>query len=248
MKRRSNNWSRLSSWPLLAAVLSCATGRAQRFAELAVPTPVPPGSTLVVGFLGGYERWNDEHRSVRRLVLKLRSRRGIFAESISNHNQRVALKLILRALDTNRDGKLDEMERARARIVLFGQSWGGGATLNVARELNRLGVPILLTVQVDSVGLRDRVIPPNVRAAVNFYQHDPLTIEGQSEIRAADSSMTAILGNFEETYVNLPVDPSNAKNSSWARSTLGGSHAKMELDPTVWNSVEQYINEAISRR
>ena len=93
-----------------------------------VPTPIPPGSTLVIGFLGGYERWNDEHRSVRRLVLKLRARNGIFAESISNHNQKVALNLIRRALDTNRDGKLDAAERARARVILFGQSWGGAAT------------------------------------------------------------------------------------------------------------------------
>ncbi len=236
----------MCTWLLLAAALGCATTRAQRFADLAVPTPIPPGSTLVVGFLGGYERWDDEHRSVRRLVIKLRSRRGIFAESISNHHQRVALKLIRRALDTNGDGNLDDTERAQARLILFGQSWGGGATVDVARELNKLGVPVLLTVQVDSVGVRDKVVPPNVHAAVNFYQHDPLTIEGQSEIRAADSSRTAILGNFEETYVNHPIDPSNAKNSSWARSTLGGGHAKMELDPAVWTSVEQYINEAIS--
>jgi pimeloyl-ACP methyl ester carboxylesterase len=248
MTRRSNNRPGLYKWLLLAAALNCATGRAQRFSDLAVPTPIPPGSTLVVGFLGGYERWDDEHRSVRRLVLKLRSRRGVFAESISNHNQRVALKLIRRALDTNHDGRLDETERANARIILFGQSWGGGATLNIARELNRLGIPVLLTVQVDSVGLHDKVVPPNVRAAVNFYQRDPLTIEGQGEIRAADSSKTAILGNFEETYRNRPIDPSNAKNSSWARTTLGGSHAKMELDPAIWASVEQYINEAISRR
>ena len=180
---------------------------------------------------------------MRRLVLKLRQRNGVFAESISNHNQRVALKLIRRALDTNGNGKLDAGEKARARIILFGQSWGGGATLDVAQKLDRLGVPVLLTVQVDSVGLRDGVVPANVKAAVNFYQHDPLTIEGRSKIRAADSSKTAIFGNFEESYIGRSVDKTN---SSWARSTLGGSHAKMELDPEVWNRVEQYIDDAIS--
>lgn len=218
---------------------------AQHLADLAVPTPIPPGSTLVIGFLGGYERWNDEHRSVRRLVLKLRQRNGLFAESISNHNQGVALRLIRRALDMNGDGKLDADEKARARVILFGQSWGGGATLKVAHKLDRLGVPVLLTIQVDSVGLRDGVIPANVRAAVNFYQHDPLTIEGRGKIRAADPSRTVILGNFKQTYIWRSVDKSN---SSWARSTFGGSHAKMELDPEVWNQVEQYINEAISRK
>ncbi len=233
---------------IFAGAVCAPLARAQHLAELSVPTPIPAGSTLVVGFLGGYERWDDEHRSVRRLVLKLRAQKGVFAESLSNHNQKTALKFILRALDTNRDRKLDFAERARARIILFGQSWGGAATIDVARELDRLGVPVLLTAQVDSVGLRDQVVPPNVRAAVNFYQHDPLTIEGQSEIRAADPSKTAILGNFEESYVRRPIDASNASNSSWARSTLGGSHARMELDPAIWNSVEQYINEAISKR
>ncbi len=181
-------------------------------------------------------------------MLKLRAQNGVFAESLSNHNQKTALKFILRALDTNRDGKLDITERARARIILLGQSWGGAATIDVARELDRLGVQVLLTAQVDSVGLRDQVVPRNVRAAVNFYQRDPLTIEGRNEIRAADSSKTAILGNFEETYVRHPIDARNASNSSWARSTFGGSHARLELDPAIWNSVEQYISEAISKR
>jgi hypothetical protein len=254
MRSRFDKRSRLFTWLVLTAVMGCAFLRAQRFTDLAVPTPIPRGSTLVIGFLGGYERWNDQHRSVRRLVLKLRARDGIFAESISNHNQNTALKLIRRSLDTNGDGELDAAERASARIILFGQSWGGAATLNVARALDRLGIPILLTVQVDSVGLRDKVIPPNVRAAVNFYQHDPFTIEGRSEIVAADSSKTAILGNFEGTYLGRPVKPtdratsSNSSDSSWARTTFGGSHARMELDPAIWDSVEQYINEAILRR
>jgi hypothetical protein len=257
MRSRFDNRSRLFTWLMLTAVIGCALARAQRLADLAVPTPIPPGSTLVMGFLGGYERWNDEHRSVRRLVLKLRARNGVFAESISNHNQNVALKLIRRSLDTNGDGELDAAERRSARVILFGQSWGGAATLKVARALDRLGVPVLLTVQVDSVGVRDKVVPPNVHAAVNFYQHDPLTIEGRSEIEAADSSKTAILGNFEKTYLGRPMEStntrtasnsSNSSNSSWVRSTFGGSHARMELDPALWDSVEQYINEAIVRR
>ena len=49
---------------------------AQRYSQLETPTPLPSGSTLVVGFLGGYDRWNDEHRSIRQLVLRLRERPG----------------------------------------------------------------------------------------------------------------------------------------------------------------------------
>jgi pimeloyl-ACP methyl ester carboxylesterase len=238
---------------MLFAALCCAIGAstgytalwAPRLADLTTPTPLPPGAALVVGFLGGYESWNDPHRGVRQLVLRLRARPGVYAESISNHRRGVALTLIRRALDTNRNGRLDADERSRARVILFGQSWGGAAAIETAQELDRLGVPVLLTVQVDSVGVHDGVIPANVRAAVNFYQHDPLTIQGRGAIRAADPARTAILGNFESSYVFRSVDESDG---SWARRTLGGSHAKMELDPAIWARVEQYISDALTRR
>ena len=200
----------------------------------------------MVGFLGGYDRWDDEHRSVRRLVLKLREQNRVYAESISNHHRSVARAFILRALDTNRNHQLDPEEKSQARIILFGQSWGGAAAIETARDLEKLGIPVLLTVQVDSVGLHDDVIPANVRDAVNFFQHDPLTtIHGRREIRAADPTKTVILGNFEFTYKSRSVDESNA---SAARRVFGGSHTKMEVDPVVWNRVQQYISGAIARR
>ncbi len=230
---------------MFGVALCCPILWAQRLSDLEVPTPCPPGSTLVIGFLGGFERWNDDHRSVRQLTLKLRKRPGVYAESISNRHRRVALELIRRALDTNQDGNLDPEERRRARIILFGQSWGGAAALATARELDQLGVPVLLTVQVDSVGLHDQVVSPNVREAANFYQHDPLTFQGRREIRAADPTKTLILGNFRSVYTRRSVDEANA---SWARRTFGGSHAKMELDPTIWLQVERYIADAIARR
>ncbi|MGA2569422.1 MAG: hypothetical protein ABSF23_02795 [Terracidiphilus sp.] len=232
-------------WAVLLLALSCPLVCAQRYSDLTTPTPLPPGSTLVIGFLGGYDRWDDEHRSVRRLILDLRRQPGVFAESISNHNRSLALKLIRRALDANRDGRLEPNEKAAARIVLFGQSWGGAAAVDTARDLEKLGVPVLLTVQVDSVGMEDAVIPANVRAALNFYQHDPFTIQGRAGIRAADPSRTRILGNFEEAYVFRPIDESNA---SWPRRVFGGSHTKMELDPAVWSRVEQTILDAIAGR
>lgn len=236
---------KLRSFAWLLAAFCCVSACAQRLSDLKTPTPIPAGSTLVIGFLGGYDPWDDDHRGVRRLVLKLRKRHGVYAESISNHRRRVALKLIRRALDENRDGKLDPKEKATARIILFGQSWGGGAAVLTARELGKLGIPVLLTVQIDSVGLQDGVIPSNVRAAVNFYQHDPFSIRGRAKIRAADPSRTVILGNFREKYASRAMDRTN---TSWRRRFFGRSHTKMELDPEVWNRVEQYIADAVPRR
>lgn len=231
---------------LCTVICSSFTCHAQRASQLSTPRPLPPGSTLVIGFLGGYDRWDDSHRAVRQLVLTLRERPGVYADSISNHRRALALKLIREALDTNRDGKLDAQERANGRVILFGQSWGGAAAVATARDLEKLGIPVLLTAQVDSVGVHDDVIPANVRAAVNFYQHDPFTtIHGRARIRASDPSKTLILGNFESSYVFRSVDESNA---SKARQVFGGSHTKMEVDPVVWSRVEQYISDAIARR
>ena len=230
----------------LAFVFFLTSAGAQRSSQLSTPTPLPPGSTLVIGFLGGYDRWNDEHRGIRQVVLKLRRQPSVYAESISNHNRALALKLIFRALDTNHNNRLDPAEIASARVILFGQSWGGAAVLSTARSLQAMGVPVLLTLQIDSVGVHDDVVPSNVRAAVNFYQHDPFTaIHGRQQIRAADPSRTVIVGNFKSTYVSRSVDESSA---SRARQVFGGSHTKMELDPLVWNRVEQYISDAIARR
>lgn len=229
---------------VVAVVLAGCTGWAQSLRDLTSPIPLPAGATMVIGFLGGFEPWNDEHRGVRKLVLKLRGEPGVFAESIGNHRRKVAMKYLRRALDADGNGRLDVHERESARIVLFGQSWGGAAVVKMARDLERMGVPVLLTVQVDSVGAHDGVIPANVAAAVNFYQHDPLTIWGRREIRAADSQRTRILGNFAATYL---FRPTNSPDASWARRKLGGGHARMEVDPETWTRVARYIDDAIER-
>ena len=220
---------------LLVVLVTLLPVAAQSLRDLSLPPVLPEGSTLVFGFLGGFEPWNDDHRGVRKLVLKLRREPGLYAASVGNHHRRVALKYIRRAV----------RDRRAARIILFGQSWGGAAVVYTARDLAKLDIPVLLTVQVDSVGTRDGLIPPNVAAAVNFYQHDPFTIQGRREIRAADPSRTRILGNFGATYLFAPNDSPDA---SWARRKLGGSHAKMELDPETWERVEGYIREAIQRK
>jgi hypothetical protein len=70
----------------------------------------------------------------------------------------------------------------------------------LAQKLKEIGVPVLLTIQIDSVGRKDRVIPSNVARAANFYQHDGPFVRGRSQIVAEDSQKTAILGNFNHDY------------------------------------------------
>ncbi len=74
-----------------------------------------------------------------------------YVRVFENRRRKRAYDTVLRLLDTNHDGVLSAEEKARARIILFGHSWGASAAVLLARDLRRLGVPVLLTVQVDSV-------------------------------------------------------------------------------------------------
>lgn len=213
---------------------------AQRFEDFQTPTPLPPGHTLVIGFLGGRDRWDDDRRAVRKLALKLRAmgRPDVHVETVENTQRHLALELVRKAFDRNRDAKLDEQERARVRLILYGQSFGGAAVVKLARELQTLDVPILLTVQIDSVGRGDAIIPANVRAAANLYQRDGWIIHGEPEIRAQDPQKTKILGNFRFDYRQKTVDVSQVP---WYKKIFRVAHAKMELDPEVWSKVEDLI-------
>ena len=108
----------------------------------------------------------------RKLALKLRAQYPdtIRVETVENKKRNLALELIRRAFDRNRDGQLDAQERANVRLIIYGQSFGGAAVVKLARELERMGAPVLLTVQVDNVGRGDRIIPANVARAANLFR------------------------------------------------------------------------------
>lgn len=164
---------------------------------------------------------------------------GVFVETIENHSRSLSKDLVDRAL-----GQVGHEAKARARIILYGQSLGGGAVVKLARELDSAGIPVLLTVQVDSVGIGDSVIPPNVKAAANLFQRDFIPVHGTPAIRAADPARTEILGNFQYHYKpGFVLSP----DQSAARMIFMGAHSKMEIDPAVWAHVLRLILDAIAR-
>ena len=225
---------------LITVLITLAPAFAQRVSDLVTPLPIASGQVLAVGFLGAIEKWNDPDRSVRKVALDLRAQ-GYTAETFENRHWKSAVAFIHRALDTNGDGRLDATERSRAHVILYGQSLGGDAAIHAARALHKLRIPVLLTVQVDSVGLHDAVIPPNVHEAVNYYQHDGFTIQGRRHIRAADPEHTRIIGNFERTYRGqAPGSP----DATWVRRTFGGGHARMEMDPELWTEIRGLLLDA----
>ena len=142
-------------------------------------------------------------------------------------------------------GQFENQQRASARLVVYGQSFGGAAVVKLARQLKELGVPVLLTVQVDSVGRGDKVIPSNVRRAANLFQRDGPIIKGEREIRAEDPNKTTIVGNFKFDYEGKEIDLSEV---SWLKRLFQAAHTKMDHDPEVWALVEKLILEAIPAR
>ena len=201
---------------------------------------------ILVGFAGGFVRHNNPHHGPVQLAQRLRREApaGTYVEVFENRRRKKAYRTVLRLLDSNHDGNLSDNEKTQARVILFGHSWGGSAVVLLARELDHAGIPVLLTVQVDSVAKpwqQDEVIPDNVAAAVNFYQSHGL-IHGRSEIRADDGTKTQILGNYRFDYREHPVQ---CEASSWFDRTFTPSHMQSQCDPQIWNRVEGLVRERI---
>ncbi len=118
--------------------------------------------------------------------------------------------------------------------------WGASETVNFARELGRRGIPVLLTIQVDSIeksGEDDAIIPPNVLEAINFYQTRGW-LHGRRLIQAQDPEHTEILGNYESDYRNRPVSLSGF---SWCARALMKPHIEIENDGALWDRIETLI-------
>jgi hypothetical protein len=232
---------------LTAAVLAAAYAMfsRQRYETFTSPTPLAAGEYLVLGFLGGLEAWNSETQGVRQLALALRARNrpGVHVETVEEQKRALAMELIRRAFDRNHDGVLDDQERRSVRLVLYGMSFGGAAVVKLARQLEAIDVPVLLTVQVDSVGLDDAVIPPNVAAAANLYQTDGIFVRGERTIRAADVAKTVVLGNYRFAYRDKKIDLSAVP---WYKLVFRVAHSKMNADPDVWAKVGELILNVIS--
>jgi pimeloyl-ACP methyl ester carboxylesterase len=207
-----------------------------------IMTGRPAGKLIVIGFMGG--NVSAENLVHREALLTLKLQRDfpdtIHAAMFANRHGDRALQAILQLLDTDGDGHISNEEKRDARIVIFGHSWGASQTITLAKRLSELEIPVLLTVQVDSVqkqNQNDAQIPPNVREAVNFYQTEGL-LRGRSIIVAADPSKTTVLGNFESDYRRKPV---SCAGYPWYARAFMRPHIMIENDPVVWNRIEELI-------
>lgn len=197
---------------------------------------------IVIGFVGGFVGRNNAVHSPVQLGQRLKKEypAGVYVEVFENRRREEAHRRILSILRGGKDDPLTGDEKKNAKIIIYGMSWGGSEAVGLARELNAEKIPVLLTIQVDSVakfGQNDEVIPVNVAEAANFYQHDGL-LHGRSEIRAADAKQTRILGNFRYEYKTKSV---NCEKYPWWDRVFTKYHTEIECDPEVWGRVETMI-------
>jgi len=231
---------------LCLLLVSFTPSAAQRGKDFSTPTPLPSGSTLIVGFVGGIESWKDASRPPVQLAGRLRALglHGVYVEVAEHANRGDVLKLIEAATARDARGRCSAAGCREVHILLYGHSMGGAAVVKLARDLKKIGLPVALTVQVDSVGASDAVIPSNVARAANLYQHDSWMLHGRTSITAEDPRQTIILANLQFTYEGRWVDLSDATIPEQMAHTR---HTQMEYDPEVWNRVEDYILAELKR-
>ena len=221
--------------------------------EAGSPSPVITADTsamppaMVIGFVGGFVKHNNLVHSTVQVVDHLRNEypAGVYIQAFENRRREKAYQEIFERLDLNHDRVLSTEEKQNARIIIFGHSWGASEAVTLARKLERDGIPVLLTIQVDSVsklGQNDGVIPANVEQAVNFYQPDGV-VHGRSRIRAADPARTEIVGNYRFDYKANPI---SCDGYPWFDRILVRSHTEIECDPKVWSQVESLIYSKLS--
>jgi hypothetical protein len=204
--------------------------------DLVTRPPLPEGSCVVVGFLGGRSRWDDESQGVRRLALALRDPgKQIFVETFENQRRDVAEEFVL---------GLFRKGAPPPRLVVYGMSFGGAAVVKFARMLEKHSIEIDLTVQLDSVGRGDELVPGNVRYALNFFQSDGWFIRGEEPIRAEAPESTVVLGNRRFHYDRPPGSEIDISDVPWWKLAFRIPHARMDRDERVWTVAGDAIRSA----
>ena len=220
-------------WIPCASLLSiaCATIEIE---DLSTPSPVPPGSCVTIGFLGGLDAWNDPSKGARRFALELRdATAGRYAETLENRRLDVATALVWRSLDADVNGSLSPAERKRARWVIYGQSLGGGSATGLAWRMASLGIPVELLLLLDSVSWYDKPVPANVRVAAALFQDEGWVIRGESDPAVVDPRRThRILEEYD--YDRSPGSAISLAGVPWTKLVLRVAHSRMDRDARVW--------------
>lgn len=208
---------------------------------------VVSAETIVIGFVGGFVKADDTRHPEVLFASYLREHYTSVAsvKVFANRDGKAAMSYVMGRLDTNHDGFVSAEERKHARIIIYGHSWGASETVALARALQRVGIPVLLTIQLDIIPKFHQdptLIPSNVAKAINFYQSKG-PIHGRSHIVAVNPALTTILGNLRMDYDSGAI---NCDNYNWVVRTFNRPHHEIENDPRVWSQVAELVDTNLS--
>ncbi|HMD31395.1 MAG TPA: hypothetical protein VKG84_05770, partial [Candidatus Acidoferrales bacterium] len=87
---------------------------------------------------------------------------GVYVEVAEPARRGEVLKLIEAATARDSRGRCTAAGCRDLHILLYGGNAGAAAAVKLARELRKLNLSVVLTVQVDNASASDAAIPPNV--------------------------------------------------------------------------------------
>ncbi|RUR12080.1 hypothetical protein [Legionella sp. km772] len=111
-------------------------------------------------------------------------------------------------------------------IILVGHSLGANEQIKVARNLNKLNIPVALLITVDAVS--QTIVPPNVHEAVNFYKSGYVPMFSGLKLRAVDPAKTHIEN----------IDVTKLKG-------VGVNHFTIDKNPTVQEMILEKIKKVV---
>lgn len=163
-----------------------------------------PCKVIVLGYVGGLDAPGDPLSGIVRIRNRLRSLndKGLCVETFSAYTWLDGYHWLLKKLNDTRVPGPAAPDGEVPKVIIYGHSLGGWATLAVARKLAARNTPVELTVQIDSVGFTDTTVPANVKEAANYYRWAIVPPYGRNKIQAQDPDATQILGNFELKRAN----------------------------------------------
>ena len=138
--------SSVARFPILAALVATLAAPLLTAADGALASQPPPkASYILIGFAGGFIHHDDPNHGPVQLAHRVQPDlpQDASIQIFENRHRRSAYDAILRRLDSDHDGNLSAAEKAQARIILFGHSWGASAVVMLA--LPTLTVPVLVS-------------------------------------------------------------------------------------------------------
>jgi len=106
-------------------------------------------------------------------------------------------------------------------VHIVGHSWGGDTAVDVAWALHQQNTRVTTLVTIDSVGLNNTTIPPNVGLNLNYYQNKTPILRG-GENRALDPTRTRVGNIYRPNNTHFNIDDAQDIQQQIRNQILGG--------------------------